>query len=45
MSIKEGLDKAGQECCDGNQDNAINSEDIQTLVVTDSRDVYQQGQV
>ena len=41
MSIKEGLDKVGQMGCDGNQDNAINSEDIQTSVVADSREVYQ----
>ena len=45
MSIKEGLDKVGQESCDGNQDNAINSKDIQTSVVADSREVYQQGEV
>ena len=45
MSIKEGLDKVGQEGCDGNQDNAINSKDIQTSVVVDSREVYQQGEV
>ena len=41
MSIKEGLDKVGQVGCDGNQNNAINSEDIQTSVVVDSREVYQ----
>ena len=40
-----GLGKAGQEGCDCNQDNAINSEDIQTSVVADSREVYQQGEV
>ena len=45
MSIKEGLDKVGQEGCDGNQDNAINSEDIQTSVVADTREVYQQGEI
>ena len=45
MSIKEGLDKVGQRCCDGNQDKVINSEDIQILVVADSRGVYQQGEV
>ena len=45
MSIKEDLDKVGQEGCDGNQDNAINSKDIQTSVVVDSREVYQQGEV
>ena len=39
-SIKEGLDKVGLEDCDGNQDNAINSEDIQTSVVADGREVY-----
>ena len=39
MSIKEGLDKVGQEGCDGNQDNAINSEDIQTSVAADTREV------
>ena len=45
MSIKEGLDKVGQEGCDGNQSNAIKSEDIQIAVFADSRDVYQQGEV
>ena len=39
MSIKEGLDKVGQEDCDNNQENAINSEDIQTSVVADRREV------
>ena len=45
MPIKEGLDKVGQEGCDGNQSNAIKSEDIQIAVFADSRDVYQQGEV
>ena len=45
MSIKEGLDKVGQEGCDGNQDNAINSEDIQTSVAADTREVQQQGEI
>ena len=45
MSIKKGLDKVGQEGCDGDQDNAINSEDIQTSVVADTREVYQQGEM
>ena len=45
MSIKEGLDIVCQEGCDGNQDNAINSKDIQTSVVADSREVYQQNEV
>ena len=40
MSIKEGLDKVGQEGYDGNQDNAINNEDIQSSVVTDTSEVY-----
>ena len=44
-SIKECLQKFGQEGCDGNQDNAINSEDIQTSVVANGREVYQQGEV
>ena len=44
MSIKEGLNKVGQEGCDGNQDNATNSKVIQTSVVADSREVYQQGE-
>ena len=44
-SIKEGLNKFGQECCDGNQENAINSEDIQTSVTADTRKVYQQGEI
>ena len=39
------MDKVGQEGCDGNQDNAINSEDIQTSVVAYSREVYLQGEV
>ena len=45
MSVKEGLDKVGQEDCDDNQDNVINSEDIQTSVVADRREVYQQCEV
>ena len=44
MSIKEGLNKVGQEGCDGNQDNATNSKVIQTSVVAESREVYQQGE-
>ena len=44
-SIKEYLQKFGQEGSDGNQDYAINSEDIQTSVVADGREVYQQGEV
>ena len=39
------MQKFGQKGCDGNQDNAINSEDIQTSVVADGRKVYQQGEV
>ena len=39
------VDKVGQEGCDGNQENAINSEDIQTSVVAYSREVYLQGEV
>ena len=38
-SIKEGLDNAGQEGCDGNEDNSINSEEFQTSVAADSREV------
>ena len=45
MSIKEGLDKVGQESCYGNQDNAINGENIQTPVVVDTREVYQEGEI
>ena len=45
MAIKEGLDIVGQEGCDGNQDNAINSEDIQISVVADTRNVYEQGEI
>ena len=30
---------------DYNQDNAISSEDIQTSVVADSREVYQQSEI
>ena len=45
MSIKEGLDKVGDEGCDGNQDNTINDEDIQTSVVADTREVYQEGEI
>ena len=45
MSIKEGLDKVGQESCYGNQDNVINGEDIQTPVVVDTREVYQEGEI
>ena len=44
-SIKEGLDNVGQEGCDGNEDNSINSEDIEASVVAGSREVYQQGEV
>ena len=48
MSIKQGLEKVSQGGwggCDGNQDNAINSEDIQTSVVADARELYQQGEI
>ena len=45
MSIKEVLDKVGQEGYHGNLDNAISSEDIQTSVVADTREVYQQGEI
>ena len=45
MSTKEGLDKVGQESCHGNQDNAINSEDIQTPVVVDTREIYQESEI
>ena len=45
MSIKEVLDKVGQKGYHGNLDNAISSEDIQTSVVADTREVYQQGEI
>ena len=40
ISIKEGLDKVGQKGYDSNQDNVINSDDIQTSEVVDTREVY-----
>ena len=39
------MDKVCQKGCDGNQDNASNSEDIQTSVVADTREVYQQEEI
>ena len=45
MSIKEGLDNVEQEGGDVNQDNAINSDEIQTSVVADTREVYQQSEI
>ena len=45
MSIKEGLGKVGQEGCHTDQDNAINSEVIQTSVVANTREVCQQDEI
>ena len=39
------MDKFAQEGCDSNQDNAIDSEDIQTSGFAYSREVYLQGEV
>ena len=39
------FENIGQEGCNRNQDNVIISEDIQTSVVADSREVYQQGEI
>ena len=37
------MNKVVKDHCNGNQDNGINSEDIQTSVVADTREVYKQG--
>ena len=39
------MNRVTWEGCDGNQDNAINSEDIQTSVVADTREVYQEDEI
>ena len=43
--MKLGLDRVSWEGCDGNQDNAINSEDTQTSVVADTTEVYQEDEI
>ena len=39
------MDRVSWEGCDGNQDNAINSEDTQTSVVADTTEVYQEDEI